>query len=178
MNTTAMDETDLDQNELKFKLASPQHRLGGYAVNSALAFVTLGIGWFVWSLIVWGQGQTPGHQILKMRVYSAKSHKPATWGKMFKRMVVVPLFYSLPVFIYIGLGFWLIAGDTHKTLGIFLLIFGYVISLVINLLDSLWIFKGEVRQRLVDVFADTVVINESMPLGVITTANQIENLNS
>ena len=175
MNTTVMDETDLDHNELKFILATPQHRLGGYAVNSALAFVTLGIGWFVWSLIVWGRGQTPGHQILKMRVYSAKSNEPATWGKMFKRMVAVPLFYSLPVFIYIGLGLWSITGDRHKTLGIFLLIFGYVISLVINLLDSLWIFKGEGRQRLVDVFANTVVINEAMRSEVITTSNQVEN---
>ena len=49
--------------------ASAQHRLGGRAVDGAMYLVTLGIGWFIWSMVVWGQGQTPGKQILKMRVY-------------------------------------------------------------------------------------------------------------
>ena len=52
---------------LEYVLATPQHRLGGRAVEAGLNFVTLGIGWLIWNLIVWTDGRTPGHQVLKMR---------------------------------------------------------------------------------------------------------------
>ena len=58
-------------------LASIGHRLGGKAVDFALSLVTLNIGWLIWSLVVWGNGQTPGKQILKMRVYDKTTGKPA-----------------------------------------------------------------------------------------------------
>jgi hypothetical protein len=62
--------------EYPFNKATTQHRLGGWAVDLALNFVTFGIGWFIWSLVVWGQGQTPGKQLLKMRVYDKTTGKP------------------------------------------------------------------------------------------------------
>jgi len=162
MNNAGM-EDDNEKVDLPFELASPQHRLGGYAVSSAFSFVTLGIGWIIWSLVVWGQGQTPAHQILKMRVYSIKSRQRASWGRMFLRNALIPFFFSLPLLIYVGLGFWLVSGDRHKTLGIILIIVGYIYELAINLLDSLWIFRKKKRQRLVDLFANTVVVNELAP---------------
>ena len=63
-------------NNSNLRLASFQHRLGAYALDCALAFVTLGIGWFIWSLVVWGQGQTPAKKILKIRVYAADTQRP------------------------------------------------------------------------------------------------------
>lgn len=155
-----MDNRVQPSSILPLNLASPQHRFGGYALNSAFGLVTFGVGWVLWSLVVWSKGRTPAHQILKMRVYSTKTNEPATWGRMFLRTIIIPLFFSLPLMVYVGLGFWAIADDTHRTLGIFLIIFGYMFAVIMNLLDCLWIFKGEKRQRLIDIFANTVVVNE------------------
>ena len=56
------------------RYASFQHRLGAYALDVVLASFTFGIVWLIWSLVIWGQGQTPGKQILKIREF----HVPLT----------------------------------------------------------------------------------------------------
>jgi hypothetical protein len=48
-----------------FPKASIQHRLGQYLLDIGLFLVTLGIGYIIWFLIILGQGQTPGKQVLK-----------------------------------------------------------------------------------------------------------------
>jgi uncharacterized RDD family membrane protein YckC len=63
-------------------------RLGQYLLDVLLAVVTLFIGWVIWSLVVWGDGQTPAMKILKMRVIKLSTSKSATWGTMFLREVV------------------------------------------------------------------------------------------
>ena len=68
-----------------------QHRLGAYALDAVLAFFTAGIGWLIWSLIVWGDGQTPAKKILKIRVRNAETGTVATWGHMAVRELLVPL---------------------------------------------------------------------------------------
>jgi uncharacterized RDD family membrane protein YckC len=84
------------------RYASFQHRLGAYALDSVLAFFTLGIGWLIWSLIAWGQGQTPGKQILKIRVRSAETGAVATWGHMAVREFLVPLTVLIAVSLTYG----------------------------------------------------------------------------
>jgi uncharacterized RDD family membrane protein YckC len=74
-----------------FRYASFQHRLGAYALDCALAILTLGIGWIIWSMIVWGEGQTPAKKILKIRVYNATNGRPVSWGHMALREFLVPL---------------------------------------------------------------------------------------
>ena len=73
------------------RYASFQHRLGAYALDSALYVLTLGIGWLIWSFIVWGEGQTPAKKILKIRVRNAETGAVATWGHMAVRELLVPL---------------------------------------------------------------------------------------
>jgi uncharacterized RDD family membrane protein YckC len=74
-----------------FRYASFQHRLGAYALDAVLSVITFGIGWLIWSLIVWGEGQTPGKKILKIRVRSAETGAVATWGHMAVRELLIPL---------------------------------------------------------------------------------------
>jgi uncharacterized RDD family membrane protein YckC len=74
-----------------FRYASFQHRLGAYALDAVLAVVTLGIGWLIWSLIVWGEGQTPAKKILKIRVRHFETGAVATWGHMAVRELLVPV---------------------------------------------------------------------------------------
>jgi uncharacterized RDD family membrane protein YckC len=73
------------------RYASFQHRLGAYALDMALATVTLGIGWIIWSMIVWGEGQTPAKKILKIRVFNATNGQVASWGHMALREFLVPI---------------------------------------------------------------------------------------
>ena len=81
-----------------FRYASFQHRLGAYALDAVLAFFTAGIGWLIWSLIVWGDGQTPAKKILKIRVRNAETGTVATWGHMAVREFLVPLTVGIASF--------------------------------------------------------------------------------
>lgn len=64
-------------------------RLGAHLLEALLVIVTLVIGWVVWSLIVWGKGTTPAHQILKQAVVDSKTGKTFSWGRMFLREFVI-----------------------------------------------------------------------------------------
>ena len=77
------------QQMAKEPLASAGARLGSYLLESVLAVVTLGIGWLIWSFIVWGKGTTPGHQILKQYVVNEESGETFSWGRMAMREILV-----------------------------------------------------------------------------------------
>jgi uncharacterized RDD family membrane protein YckC len=69
-------------------LASVGRRIGAYFLSLLLAIVTLGIGWLVWGLIVWGRGQTPALQVLRMRCYQPETNRVAGWWWMALREIV------------------------------------------------------------------------------------------
>jgi len=66
-------------------LTSPGRRLGQFLLDILLFVFTLAIGWIIWSLVVWGRGQTPAMQLLHIQVIKSKTAIPATWGTMFVR---------------------------------------------------------------------------------------------
>lgn len=66
-------------------LSSAGKRFGAFLLEIGLAIVTLGIGWLVWDLIVWKDGQSPAKQVLKMRILNAQTGRPLTWGESFVR---------------------------------------------------------------------------------------------
>jgi len=86
-----------------FRYASFQHRLGAYALDAVLAFITVGIGWLIWSLIVWGEGQTPAKKILKIRVRHFETGGVVTWGHMAVREFLVPLTVSVAIGLTSGI---------------------------------------------------------------------------
>jgi hypothetical protein len=67
-------------SQTNLKIATWQHRLAAWALNYVLFFLTLGIGWMIWSLVVWSKGQNPGRQILKIQSFSEDTRRPASWG--------------------------------------------------------------------------------------------------
>ena len=85
------------------RYASFQHRLGAYALDAVLAVLTLGIGWLIWSLIVWGEGQTPAKKILRIRVRHFETGSVATWGQMAVREFLVPLTVVIAANLTIGI---------------------------------------------------------------------------
>ena len=152
-------EVSMDRN-YPYELASPQHRLGGKAVDIAMYLVTFGIGWFIWSLVVWGQGQTPGKQIVSLRVYDATTSKRVKWGHMALREFLVPLaltFVALPFVL-------VLSAIPNDYVSLFAIIFLYLSFFATQLVDAVWIFRQGKQQRLVDVFCKTTVLNETAPL--------------
>lgn len=145
--------------------ASIQHRLGGYFLDLALAIITLGIGWVIWSLVVWRNGLTPAKQLLKMRVVAEESRTNATWGHMAIRQLLIPVTFSIPGWLLLQLGDStpvLTDGFSSDPLeGQGLSTLGNVLSFAITLIDGLWIFKDGQRKRVTDLWAKTIVVNES-----------------
>jgi uncharacterized RDD family membrane protein YckC len=87
-------------------LTSAGARLGSYLLDAVLAFVTLGIGWLIWSLIVWGKGTTPGHQILKQYVVDEKTGQTFSWGRMaIREFLVKQLLGGILAILTVGIYF-------------------------------------------------------------------------
>jgi uncharacterized RDD family membrane protein YckC len=70
------------------ELASVGRRIGAYFLAIPLVIVTLGIGYVIWGLIAWGNGQTPALQVLGMRVWRPETNRVAGWGHMALREIV------------------------------------------------------------------------------------------
>ena len=95
-----------------------------------------------------------------MRVYSIDTGKPATWGHMAIRQVLIPMTFSmisLPFFIA-GISLAVEEASDLSIGGV--IIVGYIAYFVVLLLDYLWIFKNSNNRRLTDIWAKTTVINE------------------
>lgn len=90
-------------------LSSPAKRFGGYLLEGVLAILTLGIGYVVWSLIVYARGQTPAKQVLKMRVVALRRGTRASWGRMFLREWIAKPVAAILCALTFGIAyFWLI----------------------------------------------------------------------
>ena len=91
------------------RLSTVGKRFGGWILEIALSIVTLGIGYFIWSLIVWANGTTPGKQLLGMRVIRMDTRARAGWGRMFIREFLVSgLLIGFLSAITAGIG-WIVA---------------------------------------------------------------------
>jgi uncharacterized RDD family membrane protein YckC len=69
-------------------LCSGAKRFGGFLLDTLLFIVTLGIGWLIWAIILWGHGQTPAKQLLRMRIVDLNTGRGASWGPMALRELV------------------------------------------------------------------------------------------
>ena len=112
--------------------ASSGRRLAGYLIDSALAIVTLLVGWLIWWAIVLGRGQTPGKQLVGIRVVRIQTGSRATWGTMFLREFV---------------GKWMVALAAAFTCGL-----GFVLYF--------WLLWDRDRQQLWDKVVETIVVND------------------
>lgn len=82
-------------------------------LSLVLIVVTLGIGYLVWTLILWGEGQTPAKKILKMRVVKASTGQQATWGDMALRQLVGQVLLNIVPF-YSLIAALMIFGDGNR----------------------------------------------------------------
>lgn len=136
-------------------LATPQHRLGAVAVDIGLIFATSFIGWGIWSLIVWAKGQTPGKQLLKVRVLNEPTGKPATWGQMLIRQVLIG--WALAVPYSVAYAFYAMNFNQAALYG---LVTCVLLLIALYVVDIVWAF-GSTNRRLIDYWAGTIVVNEA-----------------
>lgn len=112
-------------------LSTAGKRFGAFLLETLLFAVTLGIGWLVWALIVFGRGQTPAKQLLDMRVMHHGEQRAASWGRMFLREIVAKQ------------------------------IIGFVAAVtLIGVILYLWLLWDKNRQQVWDKIVDTVVVDD------------------
>ena len=70
------------------QLASIGRRIGAYFLAIPLFIVTLGIGYIIWGLIAWANGQTPALQVLGMRCWRPDDNRIAGWWWMALREII------------------------------------------------------------------------------------------
>ncbi len=70
------------------RLASVGRRIGAYFLSIPLFIATLGIGYVIWGVIIWGRGQTPALQVLGMRAWRPETNKVAGFWFMALRETV------------------------------------------------------------------------------------------
>jgi uncharacterized RDD family membrane protein YckC len=70
------------------ELASVGRRIGAFFLAIPLAIITLGIGYAIWGLIVWGKGQTPALQVLGMRCWRPETQRvPGFWWMALREVI-------------------------------------------------------------------------------------------
>jgi len=113
-----------------FATVSAGGRLGAAVLDFLLMVVTFGIGWLIWSMITWSDGQSPGKQLLGHVVADANTGEAFGWGRMFLREFLIE-----------GLLFWI---PNMLTLGLF------------GVADALMVFRADAR-TLHDLMAGSIV---------------------
>ena len=99
------------------ELASVGRRIGAWFLSIPLVIVTLGIGYVIWGLIVWGNGQTPALQVLGMRCWRPETGRVAGFWWMALREIPGRLIDGILSFITGITSFVLfVTGRQHKAL--------------------------------------------------------------
>jgi uncharacterized RDD family membrane protein YckC len=60
-------------------------RLWATVLDALLFLVTCGIGWLIWSVVLWPQATSPAKKMLKLRIVDIKTGAPATMQQMLMR---------------------------------------------------------------------------------------------
>jgi len=86
-------------------------------VDVLLLWLTLGIGWLIWSLVVYRYGQSPAKQLMGMKVINLENGVPASWGRMFVREFIAKGLIVLLAFMVLYIPyFWLIWDKDNQEL--------------------------------------------------------------
>jgi len=96
------------------QLASIGRRIGAYFLAIPLAIVTLGIGYVIWGLIVWGRGQTPALQVLGMRCWLPDTREVPRFWRMALREVVGGIAEGILGFITLIVSFVLMVSSKER----------------------------------------------------------------
>jgi hypothetical protein len=136
---------------------SPIRRFTAWVLELVLISGTAYIGWFTWSLITWGKGQTPAQNLLKIISINETTGAPAKRPRMFIRFFLIFTAYWIAYFAVSNLAYAINSGG-------FLLVAGILLLLVFHLFDISGIVRRGDSRRLADVVSGIAVMEmESRP---------------
>jgi len=98
-------------------LASPGRRFCGLLLDLFLIGITLGIGYFIWSIFTFRKGQTPAKQLLGMRVVRLNnSYATRYWGTAFREWIAKWVVGAVATGALAVLDFWLLWDKDNQEL--------------------------------------------------------------
>ena len=134
-------------------------RLGSIALDVGIFTFTLGVGWLVWQLLLLNKAQSPGKQILQLRVEELGGSKVPIL-KYLLRFFALPLsVISIVLVAFAGLSL-----TGRPVSQAWLLAFAQLISLILVIVDFGSIFTAK-RSRLTDQLLRTKVAFGANVLG-------------
>jgi hypothetical protein len=123
---------------------NPARRFTAWVLELVLITGTAYIGWFIWSLITWGKGQTPAQNLLRIISINQTTGAPAKRPQMFIRFFLIFTAYWIAYFVVSNIAYAI------NPSGI-LLATGILIVLAVQLFDISGIVRRSDHRRLADV---------------------------
>jgi hypothetical protein len=124
--------------------ASPSRRFTAWVLEIVLISGTAYIGWFIWSLITWGKGQTPAQNLLRLISINETTGTPAKRPQMFIRFFLIFTAYWIAYFAVSNLAYVLNPSGLLLAIGILLVV-------ALHLFDISGIVRRTDHRRLADV---------------------------
>ena len=129
---------------------SPTRRFTAWVLELVLISGTAYIGWFVWSLITWGKGQTPAQNLLRIISINESTGAPAKRPQMLIRFFLIFAVYWFAYFAVSNLAYVINPSG-------FLLAAGILLVLAFHLFDISGIVRRSDNRRFADVVSGIAV---------------------
>ena len=129
---------------------NPSRRFKAWVLELVLISGTDYIGWFIWSLITWGKGQTPAQNLLRIISINETTGAPAKRPQMFIRYFLIFATYWIAYFAVSNIAYAI------NPSGILLAI-GILIVLAFHLFDISGIVRRSDHRRLADMVSGLAV---------------------
>jgi hypothetical protein len=102
-------------------LVSAGGRIGAALLDGLLMLFTLWIGWLIWALVTWSDGQSPAKKLLGHVVVDANTGQPLDWGRMALREFCIKgllgwVLNLMTISIYFWIDSFMVLGDRQRTL--------------------------------------------------------------
>ena len=123
---------------------SPTRRFTAWVLEIVLISGTAYIGWFIWSLVTWGKGQTPAQNLLRIISINETTGTPAKRPQMFIRFFLIFTAYWIAYFAVSNLAYAINPSG-------FVLVVGILLVLAVHLFDISGIVRRSDHRRLADL---------------------------
>lgn len=87
----------------ELETATPGRRFGAWLLDGLLVFLTLGIGFLIWSLIAWQKGQTPAKQLLRVYVMREDGSRAGGWYMFLREALIKSVVVAVITVVTAGL---------------------------------------------------------------------------
>jgi hypothetical protein len=125
---------------------SSTRRFVAWALEIVLICGTAYIGWFIWSLVTWGKGQTPAQNLLRITSLNEKTGVEAKRPQMFIRYFLIFTTYWIVYFAVSNIAF--LINPSGILLGV-----GILIVVAIHIFDISRVLTRSDSRRLADVIS-------------------------